>query len=337
MEENKHIGLHIVEYLLNGGNDDIDDSVLAEWLAASESNRADLMKYKKIWEESRSYPDMELFDEKLAWQKTNETIQRKEKFRKRLTHFYYVASGIAAAALLFFTLSYMGLMKDTTAYVSMTANYGSRSEIVLPDGSKVKLNAGSSIRYAFDRKKNIRELQLQGEGFFDVAKSKSPFVVNMVNGVQVKVLGTTFNLCAYEKDKTVQAALLEGNIELSCDAGKLNLQTGEMAVYDKETNELKKESGIPEHAYGWVNSKIYMEHTSLAEVCKKLERCYNVEITLSGNIGETFHYDGVLQEESITDVLTALSKLSDIKYTINGKNINISRSVNRSRNDGNFK
>ncbi|MDR0844350.1 MAG: DUF4974 domain-containing protein [Tannerella sp.] len=320
---NIHIGLHIVEYLLNGGKDSIDDPVLAEWLAANESNKIDLMKYKKIWEESRYFTGMELFDRESAWKKIDAINQRKERFRKRLTHFSYAVSGAAAAVLLLFTFSYMGLKDDTTVDVSMTANYGSRSEMVLPDGSKVKLNAGSSIRYAFDRKKNTRELQFQGEGFFDVAKSESPFVVNMANGVQVKVLGTTFNLCAYEEDQTVQAALLEGNIELSHASEKLNLKPGEMAVYDKETNELKKENGVPAHAYGWVNNKIYMEHTSLAEVCKKLERCYNVEITLSGGIGETLHYDGVLQEESITDVLTALSRLSKIKYKMNGKHINI--------------
>jgi ferric-dicitrate binding protein FerR (iron transport regulator) len=323
MEKEEYIGLHIVEYLLNGGDGNTDDPVLAEWLATSESNKIDLMKYKKIWDSSRYFTQMEQFDREIAWEKIHAINQRKEQFRKRLTYIYYITSGAAAAVLLFLALSYMGFKDDATVDVSMTANYGSRSEIVLPDGSKVKLNAGSTIRYAFDRKNNLRNLDFKGEGFFDVAKSKSPFVITMANGVQVKVLGTTFNLCAYEEDRTVQAALLEGNIELSHGAGKLNLKTGEMAVYDKETNELKKENGIPAHAYGWVNNKIYMDYTSLAEVCKKLERCYNVKITLSEDIGETIHYDGVLQEESITDVLKALTKLSKIKYTVNGKNIKI--------------
>jgi ferric-dicitrate binding protein FerR (iron transport regulator) len=321
---NKHIGLHIVEYLIGGENDFINDPVLTEWLAADESNRADFMKYKKIWKESRYFTEMESFDSELAWKKVNEINRRKERIRKRFTHIGYAASGVAATLLLFITLSYMGFMqKDTPVDLSMTAGYGSRSEIVLPDGSLVKLNAGSSIRYAFDPEKNIRELHFQGEGFFDVAKSENPFVVNMANGVQIKLLGTTFNLCAYEDDPTLQASLVEGNIELSHASGKLHLDAGEMAVYDRQTHELKKENGIPAHTYGWIDHKIYLNHMSLSEVCKKLERCYDVKITLHGNFGETIHYDGVLQEENISDVMEALRRVSKMKYQVNGKNIHI--------------
>jgi ferric-dicitrate binding protein FerR (iron transport regulator) len=324
MNMNIHIGLHIVDYFLHGGGGDPNDLVLTDWLAADESNRIALKKYKKIWEESRYFTEMELFDKEFAWKKVNEINQRNERFRKRLVHVYYMLSGAAAVLALVFMLSYMGFpKKGAFVEMSMTADYGSRSEVVLPDGSNVKLNAGSTIRYTFDPKKNVRELHFQGEGFFDVAKSATPFVVHMANGLQVKVLGTTFNLSAYEDDATVEASLVEGAIELSDAEETLHLKAGEMALYDRNTNELKREDGIPAHACGWVNNKIYMHHMSLSEVCKKLERCYNVKITLRDNFGETIHYDGVLQEESITDVLVALARLSKIKYRVNGKNIHI--------------
>ncbi|MDR1603056.1 MAG: DUF4974 domain-containing protein [Tannerella sp.] len=324
MKENKHIGFHIVEYLLGGSNGSPDDAVLAEWLASSESNKTDFMKYKKIWEESRFFTETETFDRERAWEKINKINRQKARLRKRFSHFVYAVSGAAAAAALFMALSWSGAFeKNAHTTLRMSVENGSRSEMTLPDGSVVKLNAGSCLDYSFDRKKKTRELYFRGEGFFKVAKSDCPFVVNMKNGLQVKVLGTTFNLCAYEEDSIVRTALLEGSVELSHNSANLRLKAGEMALCDLKTNELKREKGILTHACGWMDNKLYMDEMALSEVCKKLERHYDVQITLHGNIGEAIHYNGVLQEESITDVLNALVRLSTIKYRVSGKNIDI--------------
>ncbi|MDR2040933.1 MAG: DUF4974 domain-containing protein [Tannerella sp.] len=322
MDTNNYIGLHIVDYLLEGGSGRPDDPVLAEWLAADESHWADLVKYKKIWDESRYVAQMESFDKKSAWERVHAVNQRQQRTRKRLARFYPAIGGIAAAVAVFFVLSYWGLPeKETGVEMCMTVGYGSRSEAVLPDGSTVKLNAGSNIRYSYHPGKRIRELYFQGEGFFKIAASERPLVVNTAGGLQVKVLGTTFNLCAYEEDSTVRTSLLEGNVELSHATGKMCLKAGEMAVYHPKTNELKKENTPLAYTYGWINNKLYMDEMSLSEVCKRLERQYDVQITLRGNIGATIHYNGVLQEESITDVLEALVRLSKISYQVSGKKI----------------
>ena len=86
----------------------------------------------------------------------------------------------------------------------MSADYGNRSEIMLPDGSLVKLNAGSEVVYSYDPKKKTREVDFQGEGFFDVSKSKDPFVIKVAGGLNVRVWGTSFNLQAYTDDPVIQ-------------------------------------------------------------------------------------------------------------------------------------
>ncbi|MDR1336517.1 MAG: anti-sigma factor, partial [Tannerella sp.] len=101
----RDIGLHIVDYLLDGGNGHPSDPVLAEWLAADASNRAELMMYRKIWAESRYVAEMESFDKALAWEKVNEINRRKKRFRRRLTRFYCAVSGAAATAAVFLALS----------------------------------------------------------------------------------------------------------------------------------------------------------------------------------------------------------------------------------------
>lgn len=323
MEVNEHISDHIINYL-SAGDKEITDPVLLEWLAANESNQRDLDRYRKIWEESGHYMDIGMFDTDRAWDKVNECNRKKGTVRRHLKNIYYTCSGIAASILIMVVLSLTGFFeKEQDVVVSLTADYGNRSEIVLPDGSTVKLNSGSEVTYVYNSKKKVREVHFQGEGFFDVSKSKTPFVVKMMDGVEVKVLGTSFNLKAYPDDPTIQASLVEGRIELDHKNNKLIMRAGEMAEFDKQTNQLKQIDGNLYHSCGWLMNKLYMDNMSLTDVCKYLERWYNVDISIQSDLGEKIRYNGVIQEESITDVMEALSHLSNIAYHVKGKNISI--------------
>lgn len=323
MEGKEHISNHIINYL-SAGDREITDPVLLEWLAGDESNQKHLHRYRKIWEESRHYIAPGTFDVGLAWEKINESNQQKGILRRRLKNTYYTLSGIAASILLMVVLSLGGVFeKEQNVAVSLTADYGNRSEIVLPDGSTVKLNSGSEVTYVYNSKRKVREVHFQGEGFFDVSKSKTPFVIKMTDGVEVKVLGTSFNLKAYADDPTIQASLVEGHIELDHNKDKLTMKAGQMAEFDKRTNQLKQIDGDLSHSCGWMKNKLYMDDMSLTDVCKYLERWYNVDISIQSNLGEKIRYNGVIQEESITDVMQALSYLSNIAYHVKGKNISI--------------
>lgn len=323
MEEKRDISNPIINYLY-GGNKEITDPVLQEWLVANESNQQELEQYRKIWEESGHYMDLGAFDADRAWEKVNESNRQKGIFRRRLKNTYYTLSGIAASILLMVVLSLAGVFeKEQDVAVRLTADYGSRSEIVLPDGSTVKLNSGSEVTYVYNSKRKVREVYFQGEGFFDVSRSKTPFVVKMGNGVEVKVLGTSFNLKAYADDPTIQASLIEGHIELEHNKDKLTMKAGEMAEFDKRTNQLKPIDGYLFHSCGWMSNKLYMNDMSLADVCKYLERAYNIDISIEKELGEKIRYNGVIQEETITDVMEALSHLSNIAYHVKGKNISI--------------
>lgn len=268
--------------------------------------------------------DMDVFDTNRAWVKVDKVNHRKVSLQRRLKNISYVLSGVAAAVLLMVALSLTGWFdREQEVTVSLTADYGNRSEIVLPDGSTVKLNSGSEVTYAYNPHKKVREVRFQGEGYFDVSKSKRPFVVKMANGVEVKVLGTIFNLKAYLDDPTIRASLIEGQIELEHQNDKMVMKAGEMAEFDKRTNRLKQVEGDLSHSYGWLKNKLYMDDMSLANVCKYLERWYNVDITVQGDLGEQIHYNGVIQEDTIVEVMEALSKLSNIVYHVKGKHISI--------------
>ena len=215
MEKKKQIGEHIVDHLSERMNEEIVDPVLDEWLAEDESNQEDFKRYKEIWKETGSYLEQETFNAQYAWDKIYRINKERDNKRKRLVNIGYIISGVAATLLLVLGFSKMGVFdKQPEMLVRMTADYGSRSEVVLPDGSVVKLNSGSDITYSYNAKENIREVNFQGEGFFDVSKNKIPFVIKMSNGLRLKVHGTSFNLQAYTDEKTVEASLVEGCIEL---------------------------------------------------------------------------------------------------------------------------
>lgn len=324
MEERKQIGEHIVDHLSGGMGEETMDPILDEWLAEDESNQKAFVRYKEIWKETGSYQEQDVFDTQHAWDKIDRINKKRADRRKRLVNIGYVVSGVAATLLLVLGLSWMGTFdRQPEMLVRMTADYGSRSEVSFPDGTVVKLNSGSDITYSYNAKEKIREVSFQGEGFFDVSKNKIPFVVKMANGLSLRVYGTSFNLQAYGDEQTVEASLVEGCIELDHGNDKLLMNAGDMAVFDKQTMEMKPVSGVLSHSYSWLEDKLYMDHMPLASVCKYLERRYDVTIYISKDLGNSIHYDGVLQEETVTDILGVLSRLSDISYSVKGKNISI--------------
>ncbi|WP_029905350.1 FecR family protein [Prevotella sp. 10(H)] len=321
-----NIGQHIAEHFLENEENPVTDPVLLEWLAQSPSNIQLFEEYKKIWIEVRNVYNIESFDADTAWENVNNYNQEKKIRRRRIRSTIYALSGVAASVVLFISLFFTGYVQwtDTASdTIRMSTAYGNRSDIVLPDGTKVRLNVGTDLEYSFNKKENTREVNFKGEAFFEVAKSKAPFVINTPADLQVKVLGTTFSLAAYEDDNTIQTSLLEGKIELSNAKQKLLMEPGEIISYDKTTRQMAPAEVDISHTYGWVNNKLYMDNMSLTDVCKNLERWYDVEIDVPAEMSTKIHYTGVLQEESFIDILEALRSLSNIRYEIKGRNIKI--------------
>lgn len=323
MEEKTDIGNHIAGHFLHGESE-VKDPVLTEWLGDNEANRKLFRQYERIWNESGHYSERAAFDADIAWEKMNKINRKKEQSGRFWRRIYYAASGAAASVLVMLALSFFGLFEDDgEVFVQMEAGYGSRSTVTLPDGTAVRLNSGSAVTYSSGGKRKIREVAFRGEGFFDVSKSDRPFVIKLHNGPDVRVLGTSFNLQAYPEDPVIRASLIEGRVELIYKDEKFVMNSGDMVAFDKETSRLEPVDGILSQSCGWMENKLYMYDMSLADVCKHLERWYDVRITLPPDLGREIHYNGVLQEETILDAIKALSGLSKIAYHVKGKNISI--------------
>ena len=326
MDEKFPIGEHIVDHLLQEEKSRQPGSELKDWLDTSPENKAELNTYKKIWDASADAPVIKKFDVNEAWQKVDSEIELRNSRSRQIRNIGLVLSGMAASLLIFFSLNFFtDVFSGSEATIAMSTTYGSRSEVVLPDGSVVKLNAGSNLQYHYDKISQTRKVDFSGEAFFEVSKSKKPFEILTPDGLKVKVLGTKFNLSTYPDDRTAQTSLFEGKVELSKDgSSSLILKPGEMAVLDKNSNQISYAKGEISRTTSWMQNKLYMENMSLEDVCKYLERWYDVHITLSDEkLGEKIHYTGVLKEQTVVDVLNALCQLSSISYELKGKEITI--------------
>ena len=231
--------------------------------------------------------------------------------------------------------------KPTTAINKKTeqdpivANNGSRSRSLLPDGTTVWLNAGSKLHYENDFNGTTREVRLEGEAFFDVVKQADrPFIVH-TSGIDIRVLGTAFNVKSYPEDKTVETTLYRGLVQVSRqeDVTKkiIQLRPNEKLILPKQAakkepelseekapvkkqppanfiithiDSTKKESERFETA--WIYSRLEFRGNSFEELAHKLERWYNVTIVFADEKVKHLNFNGSFEKENVEQAFKAL-------------------------------
>lgn len=232
--------------------------------------------------------------------------------------------------------------------VVVTKN-GQNEKVQLPDGTQVWLNAGSRIEYDAMKGGGNREVVLIGEAFFDVVKNaRRPFIIHTAK-VDVRVLGTRFNLKAYPKDKTIETSLVQGSVEvfvknrpgekfLLKPNQKLVLLNSEEHVNDNEPVPARADMNMPIIAIkqlsysrlgdsttlletSWLQKKLLFENEAFSEVAKKMERWYDVEILFAKKTLENEVLNGDFRNETLTQALDALRFTTDFTYKIEGKKV----------------
>lgn len=211
-------------------------------------------------------------------------------------------------------------------YNKLTVPYGKKFDLILSDGTTVFLNSGSSIKYPvkFIQGHN-RQVFLNGEAFFDVAKDKNhPFVVD-TKELNVQVLGTKFNVQSYEEDSKVDVILVEGSVGLDAQK-KLNykendlvLEPGFKGSFNKRQKNITSKKVNTSIYTSWMTGTVVFRNTPFREIVKKLERLYNVTIILNNKDlidNENFNASIEVENETIEQVLNYFNKVYEIEYKI---------------------
>jgi ferric-dicitrate binding protein FerR (iron transport regulator) len=229
----------------------------------------------------------------------------------------------------------------------VSTKHGSKTRIQLPDGSQVWLNAGSKLKYTPDFGREIREVQLIGEGFFDVVKNPDkPFIIH-TSSIDIKVLGTQFNVRSYPGDKTSETSLVRGSVEVTVHKRpdqKYVLKPNEKivvlnedSVSEKASADLKKKENrepiiaIKKLTYkngdsvsveaAWAYNKLSFEDESFNDVARKMERWYDVEFEFrNARLGE-IRIQGTFINETLPQAMEALQYTHRFRYEIQGKKV----------------
>jgi len=205
---------------------------------------------------------------------------------------------------------------------------GSQSKIILPDGTLVWLNSGSTLEYKNTYGKKNRDVILTGEGYFEVKKNPSkPFLVHTGN-IQVKVLGTIFNVRSYIDEPSEEVDLLEGKINIYFEnkksSDRLIMKPNEKMIYNKKSNSIHTCKVIASRSALWTTGKLSFVDASLEEIAKNLERRYDVKIIIRSSTVKDELFSGSLDlNQPIDKVLEYIDV--DKKYIriYNGKTIMI--------------
>lgn len=275
-------------------------------------------------------------------------------------NFMRIAAIIVMAFVFGGTLSYFIFNSDKTtsgSFCEVTAPLGSTSEIVLPDSSKVWLNAGSKIKYSTTYNQKNRLIYLEGEGYFIVAKNKKiPFIVDAY-GFEVKAVGTEFNVKAYKGDPTVETTMVEGKVTLQHSTESIlkgvYLTPNQKATFYKKEESLtvevikklqeKKEelNYIPEHRLviapridpkaivSWKENRLIIEREQLGTLAEILSRKYNFNFEFKSEDIKRISFSGTLEDETLQQVMNVIKIGSPIDYEIVGKTVIIEKNEMR--------
>jgi transmembrane sensor len=369
-KDKKNIDNLIVGYLK--GELDIDQvNELVNWIKLHNSNKRYFDEYCEIWITSKALSDNTRYNYSKGFLKFRQKIKSigHNRFSWQITDYYKELFKYAAIFIIAFSLGgllfYMSGKKQVGmpkfGFNEIIVPRGARAQFSLSDGTKVTLNAGSKLKYNNRYGFEDREVQLEGEGYFKVAKDrKRAFIVN-TSHVSVKALGTEFNVKAYPGEKTIETTLVEGFVEVkqrnkSKSSEVMILQPNQKLTFYKDVatkvekpeqspgktkeklqpikekvnaiHKLVTENIDVTPVISWKENRWIIEKQSLAQLAVELERKFDVRMHFESERLKTFRFTGTLVDEPIEQVLQVISISAPINYKFNGKDVTLYENAN---------
>jgi len=213
-------------------------------------------------------------------------------------------------------------LKSINDFNTISTPRGGQYKIILPDGSKVWLNAASSLRFPVSFSDNDRTVEINGEGYFEVAKSRKKFKV-LTGNTTVEVLGTHFNVNAYENEFANTITLVEGSVKVKRGKASLIIKPGEQAIVNSAVAKeeiLLKSNVDAESLIAWKDGQFHFNNTDLKEIMRQLERWYDVDV--DRNIIPNKRFNGTISRNvKLSEVLAMIELTSNLHFKIEGRKI----------------
>ena len=202
--------------------------------------------------------------------------------------------------------------------VNVYSSYGQKTKTFsLNDGTKVHMNAGTTLSYSKNFNSTSREVTLNGEAYFEVEKGSSPFIIS-TNLAKVTVLGTKFNVRSREDG--FEIGVNEGKVKIENKTKSIDLKKGEQVDISIDQPKILSISKVSNFYPGWKNNKLICDNSSLEKICKELERRYDIKIQFQDNLQKNTTISGIidLSPNNLDSVLSSISLLSKRKFKLQG-------------------
>jgi ferric-dicitrate binding protein FerR (iron transport regulator) len=295
---------------------------IVSWIEASPDHQKEFnqIKNQQIYEGLRNFEDLS----KEVW-KNNSVRPSVSGKTIRLQILRY-----AAVFILAFSLggSSLFLLRNSLDNEAITFNeiivpLGESSEVILADQTHVWLNSGARLRYPSSFQGKIREVKLTGEAFFEVSRNgKRPFHV-VTPSLTVDVLGTSFNVEAFDGSTFTNVTLIEGKVKLESPKGNVLaiLSPNENALYDTDKGKIEVTKVNTSLYTSWKEGTIFFKDEKLVDIALKLERWYNVEIVFDqGSVRDLKFTGSILKSKPVDQIMEILKYTSGVDYTIDIRN-----------------
>lgn len=310
------------ELVVGKTHNNLDDEEEAQFreIENSEDTKKALKQVKYIHAKSFNSLLLRHINKEKNWKYISKEINPSSQLIKRITLFSKYAAIFLLAILIGIMLPKSNKKKaHPLAYNRIEMEWGQMSKMILSDGTKIWLNAGTTLEYPTTFDTHKRSVKLDGEAQFKVAhNNKIPFEVITKTGT-IKVYGTTFNVASYDDDPEMVVTLIEGKVAIENDKGDqlAVLKPSEQISISKQTGEPKLKL-VDTHFYtSWINGKILLQDTKLADLATLLKRWYNVDINLVGeNIGDLRISGTIIKDKPLDPFLKIMARMYGIKYEI---------------------
>ncbi|WP_315815554.1 FecR family protein [Paraflavitalea speifideaquila] len=207
-------------------------------------------------------------------------------------------------------------------YNTITTPAGGQYQLLLADGSKVWLNAASSIRFPSFFSGNERSVELSGEGYFEIVHNASmPFRV-IVNDMKVEVLGTQFNINSYQDERSIKTTLLQGSVKVDRLGRGEILKPKEQLMFDVSTNIMEKKKNVDvDEVVAWKEGRFKFKQMPIESIMRQLARWYNVKVEYKGKIATELYSGDISRQEDVTQLLDVLEATNTVSFKLEGKKI----------------
>lgn len=318
---------------ITGNLEESETSEVQAWIRADESNKNEFIRLKNIYAlSSEGKHTLHVDDEYQNLKKQIDAKPATIKPNLFLQYLKYAAIFVAAALIGYSVSEFRSIFPffstESVPYNEYYAPKGQISEFTLSDGTRIWLNSDTRVHIPENYTPYNRRIFLEGEAYFEVTKDKQHPLYLATKDLDIKVLGTSFNVSAYQTDGNVEVTLIEGAVGIKNITGKhlMKLLPGQQMVYNKATGEKFKYEVDTSPYEAWKNGIMVFKNRSLNFIADRLSRWYNVDIDFADSSLCKFQFTGaILKNKPLSQVLDVITLSASIKYDIkindNKKNV----------------